>query len=66
MPKEEKQQTQTNQTEAQKEPVVYVGEPILNEKMFLRPGQIFTEIPLYIVDEKLKEKFIPLSKYNKN
>jgi len=48
-----------------KEPVIYTGEPIINEKFFLRPGQIFTEIPAYVKDKEIREKFIPLSQANK-
>ena len=44
-----------------KEPVMYIGEPVVNEKFFLRPGQIFMEIPAYVKVKELREKFIPVS-----
>ncbi len=55
------QEQPQEETKPKKEPVVYTGEPIVNEKFFLRPGQIFMEIPLYVKDEKLREKFVPIS-----
>jgi len=44
-----------------KEPFIYTGEPVVNEKFFLRPGQIFMEIPLYVKDKELRKKFVPVS-----
>ena len=60
---EETQVQKENQTQGKpkKEPVMYTGEPVVNDKFFLRPGQIFMEIPAYIKDKKLKEKFVPVS-----
>jgi len=40
---------------------MYVGEPVVNERFFLRPGQVFMEIPAYVKDEELREKFVPVS-----
>ena len=60
--KQTPQETQQEEIEKlKKEPFVYTGEPIVNEKFFLRPGQIFMEIPAYVKDEKIREKFVPIS-----
>ena len=65
--KEPVQEEQTQEVEeskenpSKKEPVMYVGEPVVNERFFLRPGQVFMEIPAYVKDEELREKFIPVS-----
>ena len=56
------EQTPQETKEIKKEPVIYTGEPIVNEKFFLRPGQIFMEIPAYIKDKEIREKFVPVSK----
>lgn len=64
---EEKDSQEQNKTpqEEKKEPFIYTGEPIANERFFIRPGQIFMEIPAYIKDEEIRKKFIPVSKANK-
>jgi len=65
--KEEVQkQTQEVQEQSQKQKydrILYAGPTIINEKFFLRRGQIFTEIPRY-VPEKLRKFFIPLADYS--
>jgi thioredoxin-related protein len=43
--------------------ILYAGPTIINEKFFLRKGQIFTEIPRY-VPEELQKFFIPLADYS--
>ncbi|WP_457642366.1 hypothetical protein [Persephonella sp.] len=63
----QKEPVQEGQTQAvkenppKKEPVMYVGEPVVNERFFLRPGQVFMEIPAYVKDKELRKKFIPVS-----
>ena len=42
---------------------IYLGPTVINEKFFLRKGQIFTEVPLY-VPEDLKPFFVPVSEYS--
>jgi len=42
---------------------IYAGPTVINEKFFLRNGQIFTEVPLY-VPEDLKPFFVPISEYS--
>lgn len=59
--KENVEVQEETKTQKKKEPVMYVGEPVVNEKFFLRPGQIFMEIPAYVKDKELKEKFVPVS-----
>ncbi len=43
--------------------ILYAGPTIVNERFFLRKGQIFTEIPGY-VPEDLKKFFISLADYS--
>jgi len=66
----QKEAVQEEQTQAvkenkenpsKKEPLMYVGEPVVNERFFLRPGQVFMEIPAYVKDEELRKQFIPVS-----
>ena len=56
----EKTKKQTNSKDTR---VIYAGPTIINEKFFLRKGQIFTEVPRY-APEELKKFFIPLSEYS--
>ena len=57
----QKEPNNPKKEEIKKEPVMYVGEPVVNERFFLRPGQVFMEIPAYVKDEELREKFVPVS-----
>jgi len=63
----EEKETQQQEPPAEEKPkdtrILYAGPTISNEKFFLRKGQIFTEVPLY-VPEELKQFFIPLSDYS--
>ena len=60
-PVQERQNQTTKENPPKKEPVMYVGEPVVNERFFLRPGQVFMEIPAYVKNKELREKFIPVS-----
>jgi hypothetical protein len=56
----EKTKKQTNSKDTR---VIYAGPTIINEKFFLRKGQIFTEVPHY-APEELRKFFISLSEYS--
>ena len=58
--KDQVQQAEANSRDTR---VIYAGPTIINEKFFLRKGQIFTEIPHY-APEELKKFFISLSEYS--
>ena len=57
----QKEPNNPKKEEIKKEPVMYVGEPVVNERFFLRPGQVFMEIPAYVKDEELRKQFVPVS-----
>jgi len=54
---------QAESSEPKDTKILYAGPTIVNERFFLRKGQIFTEIPGY-VPEDLKKFFISLADYS--
>jgi len=54
---------QAESSEPRDTKILYAGPTIVNERFFLRKGQIFTEIPGY-VPEDLKKFFISLADYS--
>jgi len=59
----EQKEQQLSETSEKDTRVIYAGPTIVNEKFFLRKGQIFTEIPRYAPDE-LKKFFVPVPEYS--
>ncbi len=59
----EKQQKETTVEKPKDDRILYAGPTVINERFYLRKGQIFTEIPRYVPQE-LKQFFIPLSEYS--
>lgn len=59
----EEQPKETPQEKPKDDRILYAGPTIINERFYLRKGQIFTEIPRY-APEELKPFFIPLSDYS--
>jgi len=62
-PQNQPQQQPKKNPEPKDTKVIYAGPTVINEKFFLRKGQIFTEVPLYAPQE-LKKFFVPLSEYS--